>query len=305
MVKDTTTALPGAAQPTALLRRLRWTVLRPLASALGGNERSLVRGPGVELDEVREYQPGDDVRHIDWNITARTDQPFVRQARVERALDVWLVMDVSPSVDWGTASCLKRDRSLEMAAVAGQVLAQHGNRIGALLFAEKPLGFVPPGAGRTHLLRLLAGIRDTAPQRGRGTTDMTAALARIDSVARRRAMLLIVSDFLVPEGWQPVLRRLAQRHEVVAVQVRDPRERELPDVGMITLEDPETGGQLIVNTSDRKLRERFRQAALAQDETLRRELARSGVDMLALSTAEDLLPAMLRFLHSRRARRGR
>ena len=298
----------GAAQElepaTELLRRLDWTVLRPLASLLGGNERSLVRGPGMELDEVRAYQPGDDVRHIDWNITARTDQPFVRQARVERALDVWLLLDVSASVDWGTARCVKRERLVEFAAVAGQVLGQHGNRFGALLFAARPLSFIPPATGRSHLLRLLAGIRQHPRQVERGSTDLGAALARAHAVIRRRALIMIVSDFLVPDGWQPALRRLAQRHEVTAVRLYDPRERELPDVGLITLEDPETGKQLIVNTSDRKLRERYRQAAVTQAEQLHGELARSGVDQFELSTDADLLPALIRFLHTRRVRRA-
>ena len=298
----------GAAQElepaTVLLRRLDWTVLRPLASLLGGNERSLMRGPGMELDEVRAYQPGDDVRHIDWNITARTDQPFVRQARVERALDVWLLLDVSASVDWGTARCLKRDRVVEFAAVVGQVLGQHGNRVGALLFAARPLSFIPPAAGRNHLLGLLAGIRQQPRQAERGPTDLAAALARADAVIRRRALIMIVSDFLVPDGWQPALRRLAQRHEVTAVRLHDPRERELPDVGLITLEDPETGNQLIVNTSDRRLRERYGQAAAAQAERLHAELARSGVDQFELSTDADLLPALVRFLHTRRMRRA-
>jgi uncharacterized protein (DUF58 family) len=298
----------GAAQElepaTLLLRRLDWTVLRPLASLLGGNERSLVRGPGMELDEVRAYQPGDDVRHIDWNITARTDQPFVRQARVERALDVWLLLDVSASIDWGTARCLKRERLVEFAAVAGQVLGQHGNRVGALLFAARPLSFIPPATGRNHLLRLLAGIRQQPRQAERAPTDLAAALARAHAVIRRRALILVVSDFLVPDGWQTALRRLAQRHEVTAVRLHDPRERELPDVGLITLEDPEDGTQLIVNTSDRRLRKRYRQAAAAQAEQLHAELASSGVDQFELSTDTDLLPTLVRFLHTRRMRRA-
>jgi uncharacterized protein (DUF58 family) len=287
-----------------MLRRLNWTVLRPLASALGGNERSLVRGPGMELDEVRAYQPGDDVRHIDWNITARTDEPFIRQARVERALDVWLLLDVSASVDWGTAQCLKRDRAAEFAAVFGQVLGQRGNRMGALLFAQRSLSFIPPGVGRVHLLRVLSGIRATPRQAGNGATDLSAALAKIGAVARRRAQILIVSDFLVADGWQANVRRLAQRHEVIAVQLSDPRERELPDVGLITLEDPETGAQLVVNTSDRRLRERYAEAATEQNERLRTELTRSGVDLLALNTGEEMLPALVRFTHARRARRA-
>ncbi|MDQ5853185.1 MAG: DUF58 domain-containing protein, partial [Chloroflexota bacterium] len=163
-----------------LLRRLQWTVLRPLATMLGGDERSLVRGPGMELTEIREYQPGDDVRYIDWNITARADRPFVREAHVERALDAWLILDLSASIDWGTAQCLKRDRAAEFAAVAGQLLGRYGNRVGALLFAERPLCFVPPRTGRTHLQHVLAAINGEPRQAGHGRTDLAAALARVN-----------------------------------------------------------------------------------------------------------------------------
>ncbi len=288
----------------ALLRRLRWTMLRPLATRLGGDERSLVRGPGLELAELREYQPGDDVRHIDWNLTARADRPYVREAHVERALDVWLLVDVSSSVDWGTAECLKRDRALEFAAVASHLLGRHGNRIAALLFAERPLGFVPPGAGRAHLLRLLAAVREEPRQRVRGGTDLAAALARADALIGRRSLVVVVSDFLAPDGWQRELRRLAVRHEVVAVVLGDPRELELPDVGLVTFEDPETGEQLLVDTADRRLRERFRRAAQARGERLAAQLVGAGADRLGVRTDEPLLPALVRFLEVRRVRRA-
>lgn len=287
-----------------LLRRLDWTILRPLARYLGGEERSLVRGPGMELAEIREYQPGDDVRHIDWSVTARSDRPFVREAFVERALDAWLVLDLSGSVDWGTAQCLKRDRALEFASVAGQVLGRNGNRIAALLFADKPLGVVPPGVGRVHLVGLLSRIRETPRQAGRAPTDLAAALAQAYTILRRRSLVLVVSDFLVPTGWQRPLGQLAQRHEVVAVRLGDPREGDLPDVGWITLEDPETGAQLTVDTGDRKLRDRFREAAQAQTEAIHADLVRCGVEELVLSTDTELLPVMIRFLNARKFQRG-
>ena len=291
--------------PDALLRRLQWTILRPLAARLGGDERSLVRGFGLELSELREYQPGDDVRHIDWNTTARTDRPFVREAYAERALDVWLVVDMSPSVDWGTARRLKRELAIELAGIIGLLLGRQGNRVGALLFAEQPRGVVPPGTGRAHLLRLLTSLRDEPRRDGTGRTDLAAALTQIRAFARRRSLILIVSDFLVPDGWQAALGPLAQRHEVVAVRLGDPRETMLPDVGLIALEDPETGDQLLVDTGDRGLRERFAEAAAAQSERLRAEIARHGVDQLVLSTSDDLLPALVRFLGARKHRRGR
>lgn len=296
--------MPREGSAPALLRRLRWTILRPLASRLGGDERSRARGPGLELAELREYQPGDDVRRIDWNLTARTGRPYVRDAYAERALDAWLLVDVSASVDWGTASCLKRDRAVELAGVAGQVLGGRGNRVGALLFADRPVGFVPPSAGRAHLPRLLAVVGDEPRQARSGATDLRAALERARALIRRRSLLVLVSDFLVADGWQAELRTLAQRHEVVAVRLRDPREGALPDVGLVTFEDPETGAQLQVDTADRRLRERFARAAQAQSARLRADLAACGVETLVLSTDEPLLPAFARFLGLRRLRRG-
>jgi uncharacterized protein (DUF58 family) len=302
----TTSAVPGAPETSeGMLRRLEWTVLRPLASRLGGDERSLVRGFGLELSDLREYQPGDDVRHIDWNTTARTDRPYVREAYAERALDVWLVVDVSPSVDWGTVRRLKRDVAVDLTAVVGLLLGRQGNRIGALLFAERPRALVPPGTGRAHLLRLLTCLRDEPRRDGVGRTDLAAALAQIRLFARRRSLILIVSDFLVDDGWQAVLGPLAQRHEVVAVRLRDPREAGIPDVGLVALEDPETGDQFLVDMGDRRLRDRFAEAAVAQEERLRTDLARHGVDQLVLSTSEDLMPMLVRFLGARKHRRGR
>jgi uncharacterized protein (DUF58 family) len=289
--------------PTDVLRRLQWTVLRPLATALGGDERSLIRGAGMELAEVREYQPGDDVRHIDWNTTARTEQVYVREAYAERALDVWLLLDVSASIDWGTAQCVKRDRLIDFVGVAGQLLGRRGHRIGSLAFAHEPLAMVPPGSGRMHLQRLIDKAQASTPTQRR-VTNLSAALKQLEAFARRRSLVLIVSDFLVADEWQPLLRRMAQRHEVVAVQLADPREGELPPVGTVVFEDPETGTQLIANTDDAKLRERFRAAAEAQANQLRLDLVRCGAEHLRISTDADLLPILVRWLQARRQQRG-
>jgi len=283
-----------------VLRRLRWTVRRPLATHLGGDERSLARGAGMELAEIREYQPGDDIRLIDWNTTARADRPFVREALVERGLDAWMVVDLSGSVDWGTVNCLKRERALELAAVAGDLLLRQGDRVGALFFADRPLDLIPPAAGQTALLRVLDRMRRQPRQAPTGRTDLTAALERVGAVARRRGLLLVISDFMVEPGWEPVLGRLAARHEVIAVRLGDPGERALPDVGVATFEDPETGQQLTVDTGDARLRERFRAAAAAADQARIAALGRRGVEVLTLGTEAEILPALVTFLSTRR-----
>lgn len=294
----------GSESSDRLLRRLQWTVLRPLATQLGGDERSLARGTGMELSDVRAYQPGDDIRHIDWNITARADQPFVREAQAERALDVWLLLDLSPSIDWGTARCLKRDRAIEFAAVAGQLLGRRGNRVGAITFADQPLAVIPPANGRMQLQHLIDRVRTTDQPTRRGSTDLVAAIATAQRVIRRRSLVLIVSDFMAPDGWQRLLKQLGQRHEVIAARLHDPREAVLPDIGLATFEDPETGAQVIVNTGDRSVRERFAEAAQAQADQIEADLKSSGADPLVLGTDSELLPTMIRFLNARRVKKG-
>lgn len=294
------TRSPDTARTAHVLRMLEWKVIRPIARQLGGDSRSLLSGPGMELHGLREYQPGEDVRRIDWNITARMGQPFLRESLVERALDAWLVIDVSASIDWGTALCLKRDRIIEFVAATSQLLGRHGNRVGALLFAERPLRTVPPARGRSHVLGLIGSV-DTVPiVRKSGRTDLAGALAYLEGQLHRRSLIFIVSDFLAPLGWEPVVRRLAHRHEIVAVDLYDPREGVIPDVGLVTFEDPETGKQIVVDTADARLRDRFRWAAMEQREHLCKTLAGCGIDLLELTTAEEMLPALVRFLRMRR-----
>jgi uncharacterized protein (DUF58 family) len=275
-----------------------------LATRLNGDERSRLVGAGVEFAGVREYQPGDDVRRIDWNLTARSNTPFVREAQADGAIDVWLVVDVSQSVDWGTGLCLKRYRAIELAAVAGQLLGRHGNRLGLLLFADRPIGLVPPASGRAHLERVVGRLRLQPRSSSRGPTDLGGALNAISRLARRPSLIVVTSDFLVPDGWAAPLRLLAQRHEVVAARLRDARESSLPDVGLVTFEDPETGAQLTVNTSNARLRERFALAASAQAQRIETVLAACGVDQVVLGTDKPMLPALATFLEARRRRRG-
>jgi len=284
----------------AMLRRVRWSTLRILAHRPNGEERSRVSGPGIEFAGVREYQPGDDVRRIDWQLSARSDRAFVREAHVERGLDVWLVVDVSPSIDWGTARGLKRDVAVELSAALGQLLARQGNRIGLILFADQPLGIVPPRAGQAHLERVIGRLRHEAPRPAQGETDLTQALAMVQRLARRRSVVVLISDFLVPDGWSERLRSVAHRHEVIAVRLADPRESGLPDVGVVTFEDPENGAQLTIDTSNARLREQFAQAAHAQAYAIERTLVGCGTEPLVLRTDESLLRPLVAFLEKRR-----
>jgi len=298
-----------------LLRRARWPVLRRLGFHPGGDERSSFRGTGLEYSDVREYQAGDDPRTIEWNITARSDRPFVRESLPDRGLDAWLLIDVSRSLDWGTALRLKRQLALEFSAVVGQLLIGRGNRVGALLFDERVRAIIPPAAGRTALLHLIARIGRAADSsqfpspsgggQGGGQTDLGRALIEAGRLIRRPSLIVILTDFLTPIGWQQPLSALAMRHEVIAAWITDPREREIPDVGVVTFEDPETGQQILVDTRSAPLRARFEDAANAQRATIRADLVRARTAVAELSTAAEVVPQLITFIKQREAQRGR
>jgi uncharacterized protein (DUF58 family) len=281
------------------MRRGRWPVLRRLGFHPGGDERSSLRGAGIEYSDVREYQAGDDPRTIEWNITARSDRPFVRESLPERGLNAWLLVDVTRSLDWGTARCLKRDLGVEFLAVVGQLLIARGNRVGALLFDDKVRDIIPPASGRNALLQLIARVERRAQASRDGSTDLAQALREAGHLIRRPSLLLVISDFMTPDGWQQPMRTLGIRHETVAVWVVDPREREIPDVGVVTFEDPETGQQLLVDTTDARLRARFQAAAEKQREAIRAELRRCRVSVAEVSTASELVPQLVAFMKQR------
>ncbi|AVS92013.1 DUF58 domain-containing protein [Paracidovorax avenae] len=293
-----------------LLRRLEWTVLRRLDGLLQGDYRTLLRGAGVDLADLREYQAHDDVRHIDWNVTARLGTPHVRVFSEDREMAAWFLLDLSPSVDFGPPGQTKRDRLTGFVAVLARLLTRHGNRVGALLFGHGATATVlPPRTGRTHVLRLIdalapAGLPGSSPP---GTTELHRLLESAAPVLRRRSTVFVVSDFLSAPGWEKPLAQLAQRHDVVAVRLLDPLEMALPDVGVLHLRDPETGEQLTVDTRDRAFRQRFARLAAEREAALRSALARAGADTLELATDDDLLDALVRFMELRgqpvRARR--
>ena len=272
-----------------------------------------MRGAGLEYSDVREYQAGDDPRTIEWNITARSDRPYVRESLPDRGLHAWLLVDITRSLDWGTARCLKRQLALEFAAVVGQLLIGRGNRVGALLFDDRVRSIIPPSAGRTALLQLIARMeRATDGQtpsaveggQGAGPTDLGRALAEAGRLIRRPSMMVLISDFMTPGGWQQPLSALAIRHEVVAVWITDPREGEIPDIGVVTFEDPESGEQILVDTRSAHLRARFQQAAAAQRGTIRADLLRARAAVAEMSTAAELVPQLVAFIKQREAQRS-
>ncbi len=293
---------PGEAD--RLLRRLEWTVIRRLDGLLQGDYRTLFRGMGLDLADLREYQPHDDVRHIDWNVTARMQAPHVREFQEDREVAAWFLMDLSGSVDFGSGGVKKRELATAFAAVLGRLLTRHGNRIGAMLYRDGVDAVIPAGSGRRHVLRLVESLRArAAPKRGAGReTDLAELLGTAHRTLKRRSAVFVVSDFVGEPGWERALGLLARRHEVVAVRLFDPLENALPDLGLVVMEDAETGEQLYVDAHDSAFRARFAEAAQAREAALREAMASAGVDCLELSTAEPMDAALARFMKLRKRR---
>lgn len=287
--------------PDEVLRRLDLAVSHKLDGLLHGEYQGLVPGHGSELGETRRYQPGDDVRRIDWNVTARMQDPHVRDTIADRELETWVVADLGASMDFGTAWCEKRDLAISAAAAVGFLTNRTGNRFGLITVQPSGLDVVPAKGGRTHLMGTLHRMTMT-PRAGEGTVDLSEALARTAAVARRRGLCVVVSDFLGdPDRWGPALRRVATRHETIAVEVLDPRELALPDVGVLSLVDPATGRTSDVRTS-KKLRDKYAAAATQQRAAIEQGIRQAGADHLILRTDQDWLLDIVRFVASRRER---
>jgi len=286
-----------------LLRRLEWTVLRRLDGLLQGDYRTLLRGAGMDLADLRAYQYHDDVRHIDWNVTARQQEPHVRVFTEDREMSAWFLLDLSPSMDFGSSEQRKRGVLTDFVAVLARLLSHHGNRVGALLYGAGVDAAIPARGGRAHVLHLLHTLR-ARPQAGdsTGPTRLHELLASGANLLRRRSTVFVVSDFITEAGWEKPLGQLAQRHEVVAVRLLDPLELELPDLGLIPITDAETGKQLLVDTHDAGFRRRFARIAAQREAELRESLARAGVDTLEVSTDDDLADAIVRFTDLRKQR---
>jgi uncharacterized protein (DUF58 family) len=283
--------------PEPLLRALDITIGRRVESLLAGDYRSTLLGDGTELAQVRPYVPGDDVRRIDWNVTARTLEPHVRVHLAERVLVTWLVLDASPSMQFGTADRRKADVAEGVAIAIGHVATRRGNRLGAVTFGDASSRTVPPRQGRVGLLGLLATLR--AEGEGTATGSLGEAIQRAGAIARQRALVVLVSDFRGPLDWRRPLLALAGRHDVVAVEIRDPREQELPNMGELWLVDPETGRQLRVDTRSAKLRARFAAAAAAERDEVATTFASLGIRHVVLSTEGEWLRPLTLFLRRR------
>jgi uncharacterized protein (DUF58 family) len=286
--------------PEKVLRRLEFKVVRRLDGFLFGDYTGIFYGPSLDLAEVREYQPGDEVRRIDWNVTARMHRLFVRQYLEEKELTAWLLVDLSPSMRFGTRRELKRDTAVEFAGVASYIISRHGDKVGLIGFPGRDV-YVPPRSGRLHALRIIHELQSIGEEDRAG--DLTSGLRRVAPVLRRRSLVFVVSDFL-GDGWERPLRELARRHDVIAVRIDDPAERELPDVGGMPVRDPETGEQLWVDTSDPQVRAAYRRLAAEERAKTAQAFRSARVDALDLSTAEPLVDPLLKFVTYRR-RKGR
>ena len=295
--------LSSATTPERILQRLDWQVIRRLDGLLQGDYRSLFYGYGVDFADLREYQPEDDIRYIDWNVTARMDIPYIRQYTEDREITAWFLLDLSPSVDFGTVQSLKRTVLIDFVTTLARLLTRHGNRVGAIFYGSRVERTIPARGGRIQVLRLVNDLLKQPPLPRAPFTNLTPLLEGGLHAIKKRSLVFIVSDFISAPGWERPLNLLNQRHEVLAIRLWDPREVELPDIGPIVMEDAETGEQLYVDTHDKRFRQRFEEAAQRREAELEQAFKHAGVDVLSLSTEEDLIRAIVRFAALRQQRR--
>ena len=281
------------------IRRLELRTRRLVDSMFAGSYHSVFKGRGMNFEEVREYNPGDEIRAIDWNVTARMNAPFVKKFTEERELTVMLVVDVSGSEDFGSVNSSKRELAAEVASILAFSAIQNNDKVGLLLFSDEVELFIHPKKGRMHTLRLIREMLYFRPRR-RGT-NLAAALEYLNKVVTRRAVVFLISDFL-DEGYARPLAVAARRHDLVAIPVVDPGEEDLPDVGLVTFEDPETGEQIEINTSSRALRGAYLALEEKRKRGIEQELRKLGIDMIPLRTNEDYLRVLRAFFDRREQR---
>jgi uncharacterized protein (DUF58 family) len=291
--------------PERVLQRLDWTVIRRLDGLLQGDYRSLFRGNGVDFADLREYEYGDDIRHIDWNVTARMDTPYLREFLEDREITAWFLLDLSPSVDFGSVESerLKRSVLVDVVTTLSRVLTRHGNRVGAVFYGTRVERTIPARSGKIQVLRLINDLqrhprRPTAP-----FTDLSPLLEAGQRWIRGRSLVFVISDFISAPGWERPLQQLTRKHEVIAIRLYDRRERELPDVGPMLMDDAETGEQLYVDTSSPAFRRRYAEAAARREAELSAAFRRAGIDAIDLATDDDLVAAIVRMAARRKRSR--
>jgi uncharacterized protein (DUF58 family) len=298
-----TLGLVGDRPAEEILRRLMLDVTRRLDGMLHGDFLGLVPGHGSEPGETRAYEPGDDVRRIDWNVTARMQVPYIRQTIADRELEAWLLIDRSARLDFGTAACEKRDLVLAAAAGVGLLTGRGGNRVGAMILRGQDISTVPPRHGRTHLLAILDRVIASPREDGTGPSDLASALKRIGGMAPRRGLVVVISDFLGdPASWSTALGAVVLRHSVLCIEVVDPRELELPPVGLLHFVDPGTGATREVNTDDARTRARYAEAAARQREEIAAAIRSTGADHLVMRTDGDWVLDLARHVSKKRKR---
>ncbi len=293
----------GNNSPEHILQRLEWQVIRRLDGLLQGDYRTLFYGDGLDFADLREYQLKDDIRHIDWNVTARMDSPYVRQYVEDRELTAWFLLDISPSMGFGPQDQTKRALLVDFVTTLSRLLTRDGNRVGAIIYSDHVHATIPPRGGRIQVLRITRELLRDLPLHAGTPTDLNLLLSAGLNTFKRRSLVFLVSDFFSKPGWSKPLALLNRRHELIAVRLWDSLEDQLPDVGLIIVEDAETGEQLLVDTGNPELRLRFHEITQQRKLTLKEDLTRAGVDLYAISTAEDLVKGIIRIAALRKKRR--
>jgi len=299
--KEAATAAPVAQTAENVLRRIEWTVLRRLDGLLHGNYRTLFRGFGIDLSDLREYQVNDDARTIDWNATARLQVPHVRQFNEDREVTAWFLVDLSGSVNFGTGAATKRAMAIDFVALIARLLSRHGNRVGAILYTDQVDVVLPARGGRQQVLHLIDRMHKTGNTQRRGRrTQLAELLEHALQAIKCRSVVFVLSDFISDPGWAGALSLIGHRHEILAVRLYDPLEMALPDVGLVVVEDAETGQQLFLDTHDAAFRRRFNALATERENALRAALSDAGADCIELSTNDDLVDTLMRFARLRK-----
>ena len=289
--------------PERILQRLEWHVIRRLDGLLQGDYRTLFYGTGLDFTDLREYQPQDDIRHIDWNVTARMNSPYVRQYVEDREITGWFLLDLSPSMGFGPAGRAKQQVLIDFVATLARLLTRSGNRVGAILYNTRQIRTIPPRTGRNQVLRLIRELLREAEAPTGPTTDLTPLLQAALNTFKRRALVFLISDFISAPGWQRPLTLLNRRNELIAVRLFDPREVELPNAGLIVVQDAETGEQMWVDTANTEFRRRFYAAANQREAELKAQFKQAGAHHYAISTEEDLVSSLVRMATLRKRQR--